>query len=97
MAWLDDEQRSLLVGIAIGVGATLAAKTFAPAFRDAGRPLAKAALKSGILAFEKTRETLAEWSETVEDLVAEVRSEMEQDGAATAEAVEPPLPQPKPN
>ena len=48
------------------------------------RPFARAALKSGILAYEKARETLEEWGESLDDIVAEVQQEM----AEAREAVE---------
>ena len=76
---LDDEQRKLLLGVGVGIGAAMLVSMVAPAFRGIGRPLAKAAIKSGIQAFDKSRETLAQFRETCEDLVAEVRAEMEQD------------------
>jgi hypothetical protein len=40
------------------------------------RPLARSALKGGILAYEKVRETAAEIAEVVDDLVAEVQEEL---------------------
>jgi hypothetical protein len=77
MALFDDEQWSLIKGIGIGIGLTLVARELLPPFRDAARPLAKAGLKGGMSAFEKSREALARAGETVEDLVAEVRLERE--------------------
>jgi hypothetical protein len=41
--------------------------------------MAKAAMKSGILLFEKGKETVAELSETVEDLWAEANAEVEEE------------------
>ena len=43
-------------------------------------------MKSGILAYEKLRETVEEFGETVEDMVAEVEEEMI-DAEAAAEAM----------
>ena len=40
------------------------------------RPLARSALRAGVLAYEKGRETFEEMGETVEDVVAEVREEL---------------------
>ena len=94
---LDDEQRNLLVGVGIGMGALVLLKGLAPAFKGVGRPLAKATIKSGIVAFDKGREKMAEWRETYEDLVAEVHSEMEQEvrqGAAESFSPEPPKSEP---
>lgn len=72
-------------GAAIGVGAALVAVAAIPAIMQAGRPLARVALKSGILLFEKGREVMAEAGETFEDLVAEVKAELaqEREGFAT--------------
>lgn len=71
-------------GFVLGVAATL----LLPLAVTAARPRARAALKGGVLAYERGRELLAELGETVDDLVAEVRAEMEEE-AAQAEAGEP--------
>jgi hypothetical protein len=65
-------------GVLIGVAA--AAVTFAlfPLFRKAGKPLARAAVKTGIILYEKTRETAAEIGEIMEDLVAEAQAELKE-------------------
>lgn len=92
MAELEDFFKSgTAKGIAIGVGAALLAPVALTALSGVGRPAARAAIKSGIILFEKGRETLAEAGEIFEDLVAEVRAELEQErgpdvaGAAEAE------------
>jgi hypothetical protein len=41
------------------------------------RPVAKAVLKSGYLLYEKGREMAEEFSEMTEDLMAEVKSEVQ--------------------
>jgi hypothetical protein len=74
----DDEQRSLLIGIGVGVATAILVKGVGPAFRGVGRPLAKASIRSGILMADKTREMLAHMREDYEDLVAEVRAEMQE-------------------
>jgi len=97
MAIFDDEQQNILIGIAIGVGAAALIKGVGSAFKGAGRPLAKATIKSGIILFDKGREAAARARETFEDLVAEVRSEMEaaaRGGAAMPEPLTPPQPEP---
>lgn len=75
MALLDEEQQKLLVGLAVGLGVSWAAREFLAPFRQAARPLAKAGIKSSILIAERGRETAARLGETVEDLVAEVVAE----------------------
>lgn len=59
-------------GVAIGVGIVAAGVLLTPALR----PIGRATVKNGILIFEKSREWFAEASESLEDLVAEVRSEL---------------------
>lgn len=63
-------------GAAIGIGVAVVAVAAIPALVHAGRPIARVALKSGLLLLEKSREALAEAGENIEDLVAEVRAEM---------------------
>jgi len=82
-------------GVALGVSAALVAAAAIPIIVTATRPLARVALKSSLLVFEKGREALAEAEEHFEDLVAEVKAEMvakrEGYAAATTEAAaEPP-------
>lgn len=89
MALLENDERKILLGIGIGLGVGLLAKTLAPAFQGMGRPVAKAAIRGGMSRVDAGRETLARWKETWEDLVAEVRAEMEETAkAAVEEAVE---------
>lgn len=59
-------------GLAIGLGIGAVGLVLVPALR----PVAKSALKGGILLFEKGREWMAEASESLEDVVAEVRAEL---------------------
>ena len=78
----ENFKSNLITGLAAGVGATL----LAPVLLRLIRPATKAAIKGSVLLYEKGRESFAELSETVDDLVAEVKSEMEvgPEGAATA-------------
>jgi hypothetical protein len=86
MAFIENGKDALLMGLALGAGVAAVARGMVPAIRDTGRPLAKAALKSSFLFFERTRETLAEWSEEVEDLLAEVQAEVEAEAEGEAES-----------
>lgn len=63
-------------GLAIGVGVALLAPVVVTSLLGASRPLARAAIKSGLILYEKGREAAAEFSEVVEDLVAEARAEL---------------------
>lgn len=70
-------------GLAIGLGAVLLAPTVLPTIGRMLRPVAKAAIKGGIVLY---RETFAEVGEFTNDLVAEARAELEGGGAAPAMA-----------
>jgi hypothetical protein len=73
-------------GIAIGLGVAILAPVAIAVLSGAARPIARAALKSGILLYEKGREKVAEFEETLDDLTAEARAEMEQAYVATGSA-----------
>lgn len=81
------------LGIAIGVGAAILAKgviPMLPHLARAARPGMREALKSGILFIEQGREILAEISEEFEDILAEARSELQQNNdVSQPEAPEP--------
>lgn len=63
-------------GVAIGLGAALVGVAAIPTVIMVGRPLARVAIKSGLLFLEKGREAMAEATESLEDLVAEVKAEL---------------------
>jgi hypothetical protein len=87
MGLLDDGLKgSVVTGLAVGIGAIVLAPAVLPALAGVAKPLLKAAVKSGIILFEKGKETAAELSEVVEDIVAEARAEM----AEVHEAAVPP-------
>lgn len=69
-------KNDLARGVALGVSAALVAAAAIPIIVTTTRPLARAALKSSLLVYEKGREALAEAGEHFDDLVAEVRAEM---------------------
>src|SRR5688500_12252986 len=73
----ENFKSNLITGLAAGVGATLLAPVLLPFLASLVRPATKAAIKGSVLLYEKGRESFAELSETVDDLVAEVKSEME--------------------
>lgn len=90
MAFLDKDSRNILIGVGVGVGVSALLPALASIFKDAGRPLAKASIKTGIVTFEKGREKVAHWNEVLEDLVAEAKAELEVEARqATAEASSP--------
>ena len=63
-------------GIAAGLGAVVLAPVLIPAVAKASKPVAKALIKGGIIAYEKSKSALAETGEVLEDLVAEVKAEL---------------------
>jgi hypothetical protein len=75
---------SWVPSVLVGVGVALMAPVVVPALAAGMRPLAKAVIKGGIMAYDKGAEALAEAGEQLSDLMAEVRSEL--DGTATATA-----------
>lgn len=67
----------LIPGIIIGAGAILLSKLF-PQMGGYVRPVIKGAVRAGFSMVQKTREIVAEATEQVHDLVAEVKHEHEQ-------------------
>ncbi len=67
----------LIPGLIIGAGAILLGKFF-PEMSGYVRPAVKSVVRAGFSATQKMREVMAEASEQVHDLVAEVKQEQEQ-------------------
>ena len=63
-------------GIAAGVGAVVLAPVLIPVVAKASKPVAKALIKGGIIAYKKSRSAIAETGEVLEDLVAEAKVEL---------------------
>ena len=72
MARNDD----LMKGVALGLGAAVLVPVVIAALAPVVLPMARSALKAGIWAYEKGREKVEEFGETVDDIVAEVEEEM---------------------
>lgn len=68
---------NVLTALVAGVVGAAIAPYVLPRLSNAARPAAKGAIKAGLAFYEHGRETFAEWSETAEDLVAEVQAERE--------------------
>ena len=66
----------LLKGAAIGLGVAVLVPVAVAALMPVIKPMARSALKAGIFAYEKGRETIEGIGETVDDLVAEVEEEL---------------------
>jgi hypothetical protein len=86
MALFDKDARRVWLGIGIGAGALLSAPYVVPALRSIVRPVFKAALLESMLAFERGREAFAHAAEMFDDVIAEVRVELDDRLAARAEA-----------
>jgi hypothetical protein len=82
---MDYGTRRLLLGIGIGFGAAVTFPFVAPVAAAILRPLTKVLLKQGFLALEHGRERLAQALEGLEDIVAEVRAEVEQELSESAQ------------
>jgi hypothetical protein len=77
MALLEDMLKgNAITGVAVGAAALLLGPTVLPTIGRALRPVAKTMIKGGIMLY---RETVAGIGELTTDLVAEARSELEQD------------------
>ncbi|MGE0679455.1 MAG: DUF5132 domain-containing protein [Candidatus Binatia bacterium] len=87
MALLDDALGSLGTAVLIGVGAALVAPVLFPAAGAVLRPVAKGLIKGGLYLVDATQEILAEGSEQLSDLVAEVKAERA--AAAPSAAITP--------
>jgi hypothetical protein len=85
---MDYGTRRLLLGIGIGIGAAVAFPFVAPIAAAVLRPLTKVLLKQSFLALEHGRERLAQALEGLEDVVAEVRAEVEQELSTSAQVTE---------
>ena len=86
MAWLENGLKTTLGGIAVGIGMAVVAPVIVPILASIAKPLTKAVIKEGLILYDKGRETVAEAKETIDDLVAEVHSELATDTAMAAEA-----------
>lgn len=96
MALFDGLFKSnVATGLAVGIGAVMLAPVVVPAVARAAKPLAKAAIKGGLMLYVSGRETLAELGEVAEDVYAEATSEFAQESrgeevmAEAAEAAKP--------
>jgi Protein of unknown function (DUF5132) len=79
---------NILTGLAIGIGASVLAPAIIPVLANIAKPVAKAALKSGLVLYEKGMETFAETKEVVEDLLAEAKAELAEAKDAEADVQE---------
>jgi len=88
VAWLKG---NIVTGLAIGIGSAIIAPLVVPALSKAAKPLAKAAVKGGLVLFETSKEKLAVAHELVDDLLAEARAELAAEGEANPAEDQPKL------
>jgi hypothetical protein len=67
--------------LAVGAGVVLLAPVVIPVVGAVLKPLTKAVIKGGIMAYEGAKVSLAETKETIEDLAAEAKAEISQEGS----------------
>jgi hypothetical protein len=77
MAFFEDALKggNIVTGLAIGIGAAVVAPIVIPLMR----PIAKSMIKAGMVAYDQARVALAELNERAEDMMAEVRAELEEE------------------
>lgn len=81
--------QKIVEGIGVpGIATVVLLPVLIPVVASAGKPLAKAAIKGGILLYEKSKGVIAEVGETWEDLVAEAKAELAEAERVEAEALE---------
>ena len=82
MDLFDGDRKGYIVGAVAGLAAAAIVREFRVGFRDLGRPLAKATIKSCLLLTDKGRELAAHLGEVVEDLTIEARLELDEQYSA---------------
>ncbi|MFP4238524.1 MAG: DUF5132 domain-containing protein [Rhodosalinus sp.] len=78
--------RGFLLGAVVAAGAVMLIPGVAQAVGRAGRPLARAAMRTGTAAYDGFRRAGAEAWEHMEDIAAEIREETERERHAEAAA-----------
>jgi len=79
---------NIMTGLAIGIGAAILAPVIIPAAAAVAKPLTKAAIKGGVLLYERGKEMVAEAGEVIEDLVAEAKAEIAEINKETSTVAE---------
>lgn len=74
-----DTRKGLLLGIVVGVAGTWAYQSFAGTLQPLLRPALKQGMKAATLVTDRSREMAAEMAESLDDLWAEVRAEVEEE------------------
>ncbi len=69
-----------------GIAAVVLLPVFIPVVAGVGKPLAKAAIKGGIVLYEKGKGVIAEVGESLEDIMAEAKAELAEEQMHRLEA-----------
>ena len=88
MAWLDDVTKNMSSpsGLVVGLGALVLTPVLLPALSRLARPAAKAAVAAGIGGYRRIAEPIGQ---TLTELVAEARQELEASDAARTRPEQP--------
>lgn len=86
MGLFEDALKGSWGAALVGVGVALVAPTVLPVVGAAIRPLAKGVIKGGVMLYDTVKEGVAEAGEQITDMVAEVRSEAEDEGGEESES-----------
>lgn len=89
MGKLDDLFESSKSHPLVTIAASLLAPTVVPLLRSAAKPLAKAIVKTGFLAYRSVEKQVAEATEQFHDLLAEVETETKESTKAQSAASRP--------
>jgi Protein of unknown function (DUF5132) len=94
MAKLVPHFEDLLEDLGVpGIAAIVLLPVIVPVVGKIGKPIAKAAVKGGIVLYEKGKGVVTEVGETLEDMIAEAKAELaegrEQELEAATEAASP--------
>ena len=71
-----------------GIAAIVLLPVIIPVAGKVAKPIAKAAIKGGIVLYEQGKGVVAEVGETLEDLISEAKAELAEVEAKEAEAIE---------
>jgi len=88
MAIQDMFKGNVAMSLAVGLAAAVLVPIVLPVVVRAAKPVAKAIIKTGLIVYEKGRESLAEAGEVMEDMVAEAKSELEHEHMAKMAATQ---------
>jgi hypothetical protein len=80
MSFIEDVFKggNIVTGLAIGIGCLILAPIIVPAVVGIVKPVAKLAIKGGVVLYRKGQGAISETVEAVSDVVAEAKAEVHQ-------------------